>query len=77
MTYLREDPVEKLEILAARLPPSIVKGSFSGTGCSPSWPTHEARSYVKRPSPETGGTGGRDAHTHHKQRPSVGSTQLQ
>ncbi len=32
MTYLREDPVEKLEILAARLPPSIVKGSFSGTG---------------------------------------------
>lgn len=27
--YLRVDPVEKLEILAARLPPSIVKGSFS------------------------------------------------
>ena len=27
--YLRADPVEKLEILAARLPPSIVKGSFS------------------------------------------------
>ena len=28
--YLRVDPVEMLEILAARLPPSIVKGSFSG-----------------------------------------------
>ena len=27
--YLRVDPVEKLEILAARLPPGIVKGSFS------------------------------------------------
>ena len=28
--YLRMDPVEKLEILAARPPPSIVKGSFPG-----------------------------------------------
>ena len=28
--YIRVDPIEKLEILAARLPPSIVKGSFSG-----------------------------------------------
>ena len=27
--YLRVDPVEKLEILAARVPPSIVKGTFS------------------------------------------------
>ena len=27
--YLRVDPFEKLEILAARLPPSIVKGSFN------------------------------------------------
>ena len=27
--YLRVDPAEKLEILAVRLPPSIVKGSFS------------------------------------------------
>ena len=28
--YLRVDPVEKLEILAANVPPSIVKGSFRG-----------------------------------------------
>ena len=28
--YLRVDPVEKLEILAANVPPSIVKGSFIG-----------------------------------------------
>ena len=48
--YLRVDPVEKLEILAARLPPGIVKGSFSGATdrLSPSWRTREARSYVKR-----------------------------
>ena len=29
-THFRVDPVEKLETLAGRLPPSIVKGSFSG-----------------------------------------------
>lgn len=29
-TYLRADPVEKLDVLAAGLPPSIKKGSFKG-----------------------------------------------
>ena len=68
-TYLRVDPSRNSRFWRRGCRPasSRARSATQPTVCSPSWRTHEACSYVKRPGPETGGTGGRDAHTHHNE----------